>query len=282
MVAQSATYSDSVAAPEGLLAEFIGAARDLLGDEWVHLESVKLQRFGEHTLAGQDRRPAAVVQPGSSADVVALVKLARRFKVPLHPISSGHNVGLGTRSAPTPGQVVVDMARRMNRIVEVNETLGYAVIEPGVTYQMLHDELRSRGSELMIDCTSGPPHGSMLGNAMDRGAGYTPYGDHFGNLCGIEIVLGTGETIRTGDASLANSRMWARLEVQLRPRAGFTVHPVEFWNRHPRRHLAHAPTASRALVPFQLSRGLGLRHGDRHDPAAEIVQLRADPDPAGQ
>ncbi len=54
----------------------------------------------------------------------------------------------------------------------------------------------------MISTTSGPPEGGMIGNALDKGAGYGPYFDHFGFACGMEIVLGNGEIIRTGDGSI--------------------------------------------------------------------------------
>lgn len=33
---------------------------------------------------------------------------------------------------------------------------------------------------------------------MERGFGHTPYGDHFGNACGLEVLLASGETICTG------------------------------------------------------------------------------------
>jgi 4-cresol dehydrogenase (hydroxylating) len=54
----------------------------------------------------------------------------------------------------------------------------------------------------MLDVTSGPPQGGMIGNALDKGAGYSPYFDHFGFSCGLEIVLGNGELLRTGDGAL--------------------------------------------------------------------------------
>ncbi|KAK5447939.1 hypothetical protein LTS15_009438 [Exophiala xenobiotica] len=41
-----------------------------------------------------------------------------------------------------------------------------------------------------------------MGNALDRGVGYTPYGDHFGMHCGMEIVLPDGEVVRTGMGAL--------------------------------------------------------------------------------
>jgi 4-cresol dehydrogenase (hydroxylating) len=74
------------------------------------------------------------------------------------------------------------------------------VIEPGVTYKQLADHLKSRAIKLWADCTDSTPEGSVLGNALDRGLGHTPYGDHFGNLCGLEVVLANGEVIQTGAA----------------------------------------------------------------------------------
>ncbi|MDH2238572.1 FAD-binding oxidoreductase [Pigmentiphaga sp. GD03639] len=190
------------------LTDFLSAMHDLLGPDWVNTAPDTLYRYGENTLPGGNRPPAAVLYPSSTAEVQAIVKAANRHGVALHPISSGNNIGLGTRSAMQAGQVVVDLGRRMNRILEVNDTLCYAEIEPGVSYQALHDELVRRGNHLMSDCTSGPPQGSVLGNAMDRGAGYTPSFDHFGAICGMEIVLGNGEVIRTGDGGMDSSRMW--------------------------------------------------------------------------
>ena len=73
---------------------------------------------------------------------------------------------------------------------------------PGVSFQMLADELKRRGGHWMISVTSGPPEGGMVGNAMDKGAGYGPLFDHFGFSCGMEVVLGTGEILRTGDGSI--------------------------------------------------------------------------------
>ena len=135
-------------------------------------------------MPGGDRPPAGVVYPASTADVQAIVRAANKHHVPLYPISTGNNIGLGTRSAAAAGQVVVDLGRRMNRILDIDEKLAFAVVEPGVSYQTLYDELVRRGNRLMLDVTSGPPQGGMIGNALDKGAGYSPYFDHFGFSCG--------------------------------------------------------------------------------------------------
>src|SRR5690606_8865338 len=49
--------------------------------------------------------------------------------------------------------------------------------------------------------------GSLIGNALERGAGRTPlpYRDHFGAHCGMEVVLGNGDRVRTGMGALPNA-----------------------------------------------------------------------------
>ncbi|MGO1075906.1 FAD-binding oxidoreductase [Inquilinus sp. CA228] len=181
---------------------FFSEIGSVLGADGVNRSEETIRRYGENTMPGGDVRPAGVVTPRSTAEVQAIVRAANTHGVPLYPVSTGYNIGLGSRSAPRSGQVVVDLGHRMNRILEIDETLAFAVVEPGVSYQALYDELVRRGDRLMLDVTSGPPQGGMIGNALDKGAGYTPYFDHFGFACGLEIVLGTGEILRTGDGAL--------------------------------------------------------------------------------
>ena len=186
---------------------FFTEIADAIGADAVNRSEETLRRYGENTMPGGDRRPAGVVYPGSTADVQKIVRSANAHGVPLYPISTGNNIGLGSRSASSAGQVVVDLGHRMNRILEVDDRLGFAVVEPGVSYQAMYDELVRRGNKLMLDVTSGPPQGGMLGNALDKGAGYTPYFDHFGFSCGMEVVLGNGHVMRTGDGSLNHDRL---------------------------------------------------------------------------
>ena len=152
------------------------------------------------------------------AEVVTIVQAANRHQGVLYPISTGQNQGLGLRSPVHPGQVVVDLGRRMQRVFELDEQLAFAVIEPGVTYQQLYDELGVRGHQLMLDTTSGPPAGGVLGNTMDGGGGYTPYFDHLYMTCGMEVVLGNGECLRTGDGALPGSKAWHVSKYSLGPK----------------------------------------------------------------
>ena len=139
------------------LEAFFAEIEAALGPDAVNRSAETLARYGENTMAGGDREPAGVVYPASTAEVQAIVRAANTHAVPLYPISTGHNIGLGSRSASRPGQVVVDLGRKMNRILELDERLGFVVVEPGVTYQAMYDELVRRGNKFMLDVTSGPP-----------------------------------------------------------------------------------------------------------------------------
>src|SRR5690606_4508860 len=89
----------------------------------------------------------------------------------------------------------------MNKILHVDQELAYAIIEPGVTYEALNRFLEENNYALWTDSPGGPPTGSVIGNALDRGVGVTKYGDHFAHLCGYEVVLADGSMIHTGVAN---------------------------------------------------------------------------------
>ena len=153
------------------------------------------------------KQPGAIVFPTNIEEVSTVVRLANEFRVPVWPVSKGRNWGYGSATPEMDNTVMVHL-ERMNRICEVNEDLAYAVIEPGVTYRQLKEHLVRSGSRLWCDCTDGPPEGSVLGNALERGMGVTHYADHFGTLCGLEVVLADGSVIRTGGGAFGRCPTW--------------------------------------------------------------------------
>jgi 4-cresol dehydrogenase (hydroxylating) flavoprotein subunit len=195
-----ATISTNISADK-----FLPDLRDALGAEHVCTTADDLDRYSRCTIAWHSRC-SAVVFPGSTEEVAAVLRIANAYCVPVWPSSTGRNWGYGATLAIESGAVVM-ILQRMNRILEVNEELAYAVIEPGVTYEQFNAYLRDRGHKLWIDCIDGTAQGSVIGNAMDRGVGETPYGDHFGNLCGLEVVLPDGTVVHTGEA-VGGAKTW--------------------------------------------------------------------------
>jgi FAD/FMN-containing dehydrogenase len=170
-----------------------------------------LSAAGTATFATTQRVPA-VIRPGSREEVRECLRVANEHKTPIYPVSTGKNWAYGSRVPPQSGCVLVEL-HRLNRIVDYDERLAYVTVEPGVTFRQLHEFLRERKSNLMLSVTGSTPDSSPLANALERGAGSGPYADRANHVCGLEVVLPTGEIVRTGfgrfeDAKTAKLHRW--------------------------------------------------------------------------
>ncbi len=176
----------------------------VVGAENVITHAPSLRAAETATFATAHEIPA-IIRPGSRYEVQECLRVASRRGTPVYPISSGRNWGYGSRVPASDGCVLLDLGR-MNRIVDFSEDLAYVTVEPGVTQAQLYDFLRQRNSKLWMDSTGASPHCSLIGNAVERGFGHTPYGDHFAHACGLEVVLPTGDVIETGFGRFADAK----------------------------------------------------------------------------
>jgi 4-cresol dehydrogenase (hydroxylating) len=170
----------------------------VVGAEHVSTHAGDLRAAERGTFPTGHRIPA-IVRPANRAEVQECLRIANRRHCPLYPISSGRNWGYGSRVPASDGCVLLDLGR-MNRIVDFSEELGYVTVEPGVTQSQLQAFLAEQKSRLWMDSTGASPECSLIGNAVERGFGHTPYGDHFAHSCALEVVLPSGEVLETGFA----------------------------------------------------------------------------------
>lgn len=118
------------------------------------------------------------------------------------------SVGYGGAAPRVRGSVTVDLGRRMNKILEINPDEYTCLVEPGVSFYALYDAIQAKGYEHLWVDTPDLGGGSVVGNTLDRGVGYTPYGDHWACHSGMEVVLPTGEVFRTGMGALPGNNTW--------------------------------------------------------------------------
>ena len=168
----------------------------LLDPENVVRESELLQNASTATYA-TSHSIEAILRPTTREQVAECLKIANQHQIAVYPISRGKNWGYGSRVPTADGCVLLDLSQ-LTQIVDFNEDLAYVTVEPGVTQEQLYQFLQDRDSKLWMDATGSSPHSSLLGNILERGFGHTPYGDRFSQVCGLEVVLPTGETIHTG------------------------------------------------------------------------------------
>ena len=120
---------------------------------------------------------SATVSPRNVPDVQAIMRLCNEFEIPVWPFSIGRNVAYGGAAPRVPGSVCLDLGRNMNRILKVDVEGAYALVEPGVTFTDLYDYLvkNKLNDRLWVDVPD-IGGGSVVGNTIERGVGYTPYG----------------------------------------------------------------------------------------------------------
>lgn len=190
-------------------ARLLAEMRAVVGDAWVYADDQGLRSYKKSYTPDPQLQhvPVGAVAPQSVEEVQAIVRIANHYRQPIWTVSTGKNMGYGSATPATPGQMVLDL-KRMNRILNVDPDLATALVEPGVTYQQLQDYLDEHKIPLWLDVPTIGPIASPVGNTLDRGVGYTPYGDHFMFQCGMEVVLPNGEVMRTGMGALPGAKTW--------------------------------------------------------------------------
>ncbi len=141
-------------------------------------------------------KPLAVVFPEDTEQVSGVVKACAAAGVPIVPRGAGSGL-TGAANAVDGGVSVV--LTKMNRILEIDEANRLAVVQPGVVNLTLRTEVESRGLFYAPDpssydwCTIG---GNLSTNA--GGLCCVKYGVTTDAVLGLEVVLASGEVLRTG------------------------------------------------------------------------------------
>ncbi|HUZ00914.1 MAG TPA: FAD-linked oxidase C-terminal domain-containing protein [Thermomicrobiaceae bacterium] len=152
----------------------------------------------DEAIAGS-HRPDLAVLPSSSREVAEVVRIAHEAGMPVTPRGAG--TGLAGGAIAARGGIMVVLTR-MNRVLEINERDGYAIVEPGVINLELSQLTMPRGYFFAPDpssqraCTIG---GNVANNS--GGPHCLKYGVTSPHILGLEVVLPSGETIWTGGAA---------------------------------------------------------------------------------
>lgn len=145
-------------------------------------------KYGDTTWGEQQPLDAAIIVQEAS-ELHDIVALANREALALYVISSGNNWGYGSfQSRGKARSLLLDLSQ-LQKITPIDKTLGLISLEPGVTQQMLFDYLQREDWPYMVPVTGAGPECSILGNALERGYGITPYTDHFGAITQFKTIL---------------------------------------------------------------------------------------------
>ena len=136
--------------------------------------------------------PQAVAFPRTTDEVLAAVDTCRALGVPVTPRGAGTSIA---GNAIGRG-LVVDFARHLNRVLDLDPEAATAMVQPGVVLDALQAQARPHGLRFGPDpsthnrCTLG----GMIGNNAcgSRSLGYGRTAD---NVLAQRVVTGTGERL---------------------------------------------------------------------------------------
>lgn len=170
--------------------------RLLLGDDAVLTSPADLGAYDGDAYPVVRQRPAAVVLPSTTEQVAGVVRLCSRYRTPFVPRGAG--TGLSGGATPSPGSVVVSLAR-MNRILDIDIPNKRAVVQAGCVNQAITDAVRAHGLHYAPDpssqtvCTIG---GNIAENA--GGPHTLKYGVTVNHVTGLRLVLPDGSILDLG------------------------------------------------------------------------------------
>lgn len=197
------------------IAAAIGTDRVITGDGGEYRDPFQPPEWDAFATAG-------VVHPDSTEHVQAIVRIAARYGVPIWAQGQGRNNGYGGAAPRVSGGITINF-RRMNRVLSIDEELGYALVEPGASFQDIYDAITAADAELMVSVPD-LGWGSMGGNQQDNGLTYLPYGKDWRNICGLEVVTPDGGLLRTGMGAMEGNESWNLYRRSLGP----TIEPLFF------------------------------------------------------
>jgi glycolate oxidase len=165
-----------------------------------YLDQPEDLRLYEYDGGVDKARPDMVAFPRSTAEVVALVKIALEHNVPL--VGRGAGTGLSGGAIPRSGGLVISFAR-MNRILAIDLANERAIVEPGVVN--LDITLAVQGQRYFYAPDPSSQRACTIGGNVAENAGgphTLAYGVTTNHVLGVEAVLPDGTVIQTGGKEL--------------------------------------------------------------------------------
>ena len=178
----------------------IGELKSLLGTRATTADAVR-----EHHSHGESYHPAAlpdvVCYPHSTEEVSAILKISRKYAVPVIPFGGGTSMEAQVNAIY--GGITLDM-REMNKILNISVEDLQAAVEAGVTRLQLNKALANTGFTFFIDPGADATLGGMS-STRASGTMAVRYGTMRENVMALTVVLADGRVIKTGTRARKSS-----------------------------------------------------------------------------
>lgn len=175
---------------------FIQTLAQIVGKKNIIVDHGLMQSYcGDESPTSTPYFPEVVVKPATREEVSRILVLADSERIPVTPRGAGTGVSGG--SVPIKGGILLSL-ERMDRIKEIDADNFVAVVEPGVRLMDFCQAVESEG--LYYPLYPGEKSAFIGGNVATNAGGMRAvrYGVTRNFVLGLEVVLATGQVMRTG------------------------------------------------------------------------------------
>jgi glycolate oxidase len=183
-------------------AEILRELKDIVGQENVLLDAERLEPYSHDETVGLRADPDVVVRATSAQQVSEIFKLANRERVPVTPRGAGY--GLSGGAVAVQGGIILSL-EKMTRVLEIDHANLMITVEPGLITGNLHRAVEAEGLFYPPDPAS--LDSCTIGGNIAEGAGgprAVKYGTTKDYVCGLEVVLPSGDIVQMGGKLVKN------------------------------------------------------------------------------
>ncbi|HHG86141.1 MAG TPA: FAD-binding protein, partial [Bacteroidetes bacterium] len=186
-----------------LKARHLATFRQVIGDAFVFTDGDTLEDYSHDYTEDLRFCPDVVLKPGNAQEISAILGLCQQEGIAVTP--AGARTGLSGGMLPVYGGVIL-ATDRLNKVLDIDTRNFQVTTQPAVVVQTLQDLVAEQGLFYPVDPAS---RGScFIGGNLAEGAGglrAVKYGITKDYVLDLEVVLPTGEIIRTGARTIKNS-----------------------------------------------------------------------------
>ncbi|MBK5243147.1 FAD-binding oxidoreductase [Clostridium sp.] len=180
--------------------KIVESLKKIVGNDWVINDAEKISSYikdeTEHAIAPVPCYDCIVVKPANTEEISQVLKYANNESLII--IARGGGTGCAGAVVPIKPSVILSM-ERLNKIIEVDDNNMMVECEAGVTLMDLEERFKIHDS-LFFPVHPGD-EGAQVGGMVVQNAGgvrAVRYGVMRNQIKGLEVVLPTGEIIKTG------------------------------------------------------------------------------------
>jgi D-lactate dehydrogenase (cytochrome) len=181
--------------PAPLSPELIARFKAIVGDKYGVTDQSEIAAYVTEERNLYQGHSPLVLRPGTTAEVVAICKLASETRTALVP--QGGNTGLVGGQTPHHGEVVLSL-RRLDKIRDVDTQSNTMTVESGCVLQTLQQ--RADDVDRLFPLSLGAEGSCTIGGNLSTNAGGTgalAYGVARAMALGLEVVLADGRVLNT-------------------------------------------------------------------------------------